>query len=106
MHRALARDGRQPDPGSFAIHGDAQPAVLGRLADRGLQDELNSSAYVVIEGVDGRAHHIRFGSLEATGDAAIGAIVEARPFTGDDGRQRVSLAVRSDVPSGNDSPTR
>ena len=97
MHRALARGGREPDTGAFAIHGDEQPSVLGRLADRGLQDELKGSAYVVIEGVDGRAHHVRFGSLEATGDAAVGAVVEVRPFTGDDGQRRVSLGVRSDL---------
>lgn len=98
MHRALARGDREPDTGAFAIHGDDQPSVLGRLADRGLQDELKGSAYVVIEGTDGRAHHVGFGSLEATGDAAVGAIVEIRPFTGDDGQRRVSLAVRSDLP--------
>ena len=98
MHRALTRGDRAPDPGAFAIHGDEQPSVLGRLADRGLHDELKGSAYVVIDGVDGRAHHLRFSSLEATGDAQVGAIVEARPFTGSDGRQRLSLAVRSDLP--------
>ena len=98
MHRALSRGDRVPDPGAFAIHGDEQPSLLGRLADRGLQDELRGSAYIVIDGVDGRAHHIRFGSLEATGDAQVGAIVEARPFTGSDGRQRLSLATRSDLP--------
>ncbi len=98
MHRALARGGREPDTGAFAIHGEDQPSVLGRLADRGLQDELKGSAYVVIEGVDGRAHHVRFGSLEATGDAAVGAVVEVRPFDGQDEQRRVSLAVRSDLP--------
>ena len=98
MHRALGQGNRVPDSGAFAIHGDDQPNVLGRLADRGLHDELKGSAYVVIDGVDGRAHHVRFGSLEATGDAQIGAIVEARPFTGGDGRQRLNLAVRSDLP--------
>ena len=97
MHRSLARGGREPDTGAFAIHGDNQPSVLGRLADRGLQDELKGSAYVVIEGIDGRAHHVRFSSLEATGDATVGAVVEVRPFTGDDGQRRVSLAVRSDL---------
>ena len=98
MHRALSRLDRAFDPGALAIHGDGQLSVLGRLADRGLHDELKGSAYVVIDGVDGRAHHIRFGSLEATGDAQVGAIVEARPFTGSDGRQRLSLATRSDLP--------
>ena len=97
MHRSLARGGREPDTGAFAIHGDNQPSVLGRLADRGLQDELKGSAYVVIEGVDGRAHHVRFSTLEATGDATVGSVVEIRPFTGDDGQRRVSLAVRSDL---------
>ena len=98
MHRALSRGGREPDTGAFAIHGEDAPAVLGRLADRGLHDESKGSAYVVIEGVDGRAHHVRFGSLEATGDASIGAVVEVRPFTSGDGQRRVSLAVRSDLP--------
>ena len=98
MHRALSRPGREVDAGALAIHGDEQPNVLGRLADRGLHDELKGTAYVVIDGVDGRAHHIKFGSLEATGDAQVGAIVEARPFTGSDGRQRLSLQTRSDLP--------
>jgi len=98
MHRALSRGGREPAVGDFAIHGEDAPAVLGRLADRGLYDELKSSAYVVIEGVDGRSHHLRFGSLEAAGDAPVGAIVEARPFTGHDGQRHLSLAVRSDLP--------
>ncbi len=96
MHRALSRGGRESGTGDFAIHNEDTPTVLGRLADRGLNDELKGSAYVVIEGVDGRAHHFRFGSLEATGDAAVGGIVEVRPFTGDDGQRRVSIAVRSD----------
>ncbi len=97
MHRALARGGREPDSGAFAIHHDDQPSVLGRLADRGLQDELKGTAYAVVEGVDGRAHYVRFGSLEATGDAAVGAVVEVRPFSGADEQRRVSLAVRSDL---------
>jgi type IV secretory pathway VirD2 relaxase len=97
MHRALSRGGREPAVGELAIHGEDAPAVLGRLADRGLHNELKGSAYVVIEGVDGRSHHLRFGSLEATGDAAVGTIVEARPFTGDDGQRRMSLSVRSDL---------
>lgn len=98
MHKALSRGGQAPDPSGFAIHDEVRAPVLGRLSDRGLHDDLKGTAYVVIEGVDGRAHHLRFESLEATGDAQIGAIVEARPFTGDDGRQRLSLATRSDLP--------
>ncbi|HEV2605617.1 MAG TPA: DUF3363 domain-containing protein [Microvirga sp.] len=98
MHRALGRSGREPAIADFAIHGEAaQPNVLGRLADRGLHDELAGSAYVVIEGVNGRSHHLRFASLEATGDAEPGAIVEAPSFEGADGNRRLTLSVRSDL---------
>jgi len=98
MHRALARGGGTPSIADFAIHGERPPTVLGRLADRGLHDELAGSAYVVIEGVDGRSHHLRFADLDATGDAAIGAVVEARTFEGEDGKRRLTLSVRSDLP--------
>jgi type IV secretory pathway VirD2 relaxase len=97
MHRVLARSGRAPSVADFAIHGDRPTPVIGRLADRGLHDELTGSGYVVIEGLDGRSHHLRFGDLEAIGDAPIGAIVEARSFEGDDGRRRLILSTRSDL---------
>jgi len=98
MHQALKRFGREPSVADFAIHGEAAPGVLGRLADRGLHDELSGSAYAVIEGVDGRTHHLRFGDLAATGDAAVGAVVEARGYEGHDGKRRLTLSVRSDLP--------
>src|SRR5450432_2431196 len=97
MHRALARAGREPDVSGFALHGDdpADP-VLGRLAARGLHDELTGSAYAIVEGVDGRTHHLRFSDIEMTGDAMPGAIVEARAYEDAGGRKRLSLATRSD----------
>ena len=99
MHRAMTGVGREPDVTDFALHGD-QPAepVLGRLVARGLHDELQGSAYVVVEGVDGRTHHLTFPDLELTGDARPGAIVESRTYEDGAGRQRLSLATRSDLP--------
>ena len=90
--------GRQPDVSGFALHGEnvADP-VLGRLVARGLHDELKGSAYAIVEGVDGRTHHLRFSDLEMTGDAAPGAIVEARTYEDANGRKRLSLAIRSDL---------
>lgn len=98
MHRAMAGAGREPDISGFAIHDDesADP-VLGRFVARGLQDELKGSAYAIIEGIDGRTHHLRFADLEFTGDAATGAIVEARSYDDANGKKRLSLAVRSDL---------
>jgi type IV secretory pathway VirD2 relaxase len=98
MHRAMTHAGREPDLSGFALHSDdASEPVLGRLLARGLHDELIGSAYAVVEGVDGRTHHLRFSDLEMTGDAKIGAIVEARYYADTKGRERLSLATRSDL---------
>jgi hypothetical protein len=97
MHRAMTGAGHEPDVTSFALHGDAvAEPVLGRLVARGLHDELKGSAYAIVEGVDGRTHHLRFSDLEMTGDARPGAIVEARAYEDAGGRKRLSLATRSD----------
>jgi type IV secretory pathway VirD2 relaxase len=98
MQRAMAAVGREPDVAGFALHGDDPgDPVLGRLAARGLHDELKGSAYAVVEGVDGRTHHLQFSNLELAGDAAPGAIVEARAYEDAQGRKRLSLATRSDL---------
>ena len=71
MHQAIRRAGREPDVSGFALHGEEPAApVVGRLVERGLQDELKGTAYAIVEGVDGRTHHLRFADLELTGDAA------------------------------------
>ncbi len=98
MHRALGGRGRAVDPGGFAIHPDAPTdPVIGRLAARGLHDELTGSAYAVVEGVDGRTHHLTFADLEVTGDARPGAVVELRQWTTAEGENRRALATRSDL---------
>jgi type IV secretory pathway VirD2 relaxase len=81
MHRAMSETGREPDVSGFALY-DAEPKdpVLGRLVERGLQDELKGTAYVVVAGVDGRTHHLQFANLDVTGDAGPGAIVETRVY--------------------------
>jgi type IV secretory pathway VirD2 relaxase len=99
MHQAVSRAGRHPDVSGFALHGEhpAEP-VLGRLVARGLDDELAGSAYAIVDGVDGRTHHVRFADIEFTGDALPGAIVEVRAYEDAGGRKRLSLATRSDLP--------
>ena len=99
IHRATARGERTPDVTGFAIHGDTvSDPVLGRLVERGLYDELQGSAYTIVDGVDGRTHHLRFQDIEMTGDARPGAIVELRVWEDAKGRSRPSLATRSDLP--------
>ncbi len=82
----------------LVLDGERQPTgVLGRLVARGLDDELRGSAFAIVEGIDGKAHHLRLDSLEATGDGAVNSIVELRRFSDVKGQERVALAVRSDL---------
>jgi type IV secretory pathway VirD2 relaxase len=98
MHRALAGSGRDPDVSTFALHGnETTEPIRGRLVQRGLNDELRGTAYAIVDGTDGRTHHLRFNDLEVTGDAPVGAIVEVRAYKDASGRQRMSLATRSDL---------
>ncbi|MDB5575383.1 MAG: hypothetical protein JWR80_559 [Bradyrhizobium sp.] len=99
MHRAMSQSGRAPDLSSLALHVDA-PAepIIGRLVERGLQDELVGTAYAIIDGADGRTHHLRFDDIDMTGDGKAGAIVELRSWADTKGETRLSLATRSDMP--------
>ncbi|PWB83458.1 MAG: type VI secretion protein [Methylocystaceae bacterium] len=98
IHRGLAERGIERSTGDFTWNSDARgDPIIGRLVSRGLDDELKGSAFAVVDGVDGRAHHIRFADLDATGDAAPGAVVEVRCLASrEGGSSRLVLAVRSD----------
>lgn len=99
IHRGLQERGLDRATAEFVLDAEARgDPIIGRLLSRGLDDELKGSAFAVIDGVDGRTHHVRFADLDATSDAAPGAIVESRrlpPRNG--GSSRLVLAMRSDL---------
>ena len=100
MHRAFTERGFDRGIGDYVIDTDAAASpIIGRLVDKGLHDELTGEAYAVIDGTDGRAHHVRFRDVEAFEHAPpIGGIVEVRRFGGaDDQRPTLVLANRSDI---------
>jgi type IV secretory pathway VirD2 relaxase len=98
IHRGLAEHGWERATSSFVLTSEAQPSpVIGRLLARGLDDELMGTAYAVIDGTDGRAHHIRLPDLDAAADSGPGSIVELRRYEDSKGRPRLALAVRSDL---------
>jgi type IV secretory pathway VirD2 relaxase len=97
LHRSLTEHGLDREAASYVLSAEEINApIVGRLLERGLHDELYGSAYAIVDGVDGRTHHIRFHDLEATGDSPAGSIVELRRYEDRNGRERVALAVRSD----------
>lgn len=95
VHRSMARGNF--DPSRIAIHPEGSgDQIIGRLVERGLHDELTGSAYAVIDGTDGQIHHLRFDTIELTGDSAPGSIVELRSWEDRGGASRLSLSTRSD----------
>jgi type IV secretory pathway VirD2 relaxase len=98
IHRGLTERGIERATASYVLAGESLDVpVIGRLVDRGLDDELKGTAYAVVDGIDGRTHHIKFPDLDAAGDSAPGSIVELRKFDDAQGHRRVALAVRSDL---------
>ena len=98
IHRGLSERGIERGASSYVLAGESLDIpVIGRLIDRGLDDELNGTVYAIIDGVDGRAHHVRLPDLDAAGYSAPGSIAELRRFDDAQGRRRVALAVRSDL---------
>jgi type IV secretory pathway VirD2 relaxase len=67
-------------PADYAIHdpahSDAQP-IVGRIAARGLSDEQVGLEYLIVDGIDGRAHYVEIGFGGEHGRK--GAIVRVRP---------------------------
>ena len=98
MHRALTERGIERGSASYVLASESLDVpVVGRLLERGLDDELKGTAYAVVDGVDGRTHHIKLPHLDAAGDSPPGSIVELRAYEDAQGQRRVALAVRSDL---------
>jgi type IV secretory pathway VirD2 relaxase len=98
IHRGLSASGIERSAASYVLAGEnMRDPLIGRLVDRGLDDELKGTAYAVVDSVDGRTHHIRLADLEATSDGTFGSIVELRKFEDALGNTRAALAIRSDV---------
>jgi len=98
MHRALIESGIERGSANYVLAAESlDTPIIGRLVDRGLDDELKGTAYAVVDGVDGRTHHIKLPDLDAAGDSAAGSIVELRKFDDAEGQRRVAIAVRSDL---------
>jgi type IV secretory pathway VirD2 relaxase len=84
MHRALTDSGLDEERGvsQYVPHGSrtAEP-VIGRVLGKGLAgDEMGERVYLVIDGVDGRVHHLEFADPARIEDVRRGMIVEVAPM--------------------------
>jgi type IV secretory pathway VirD2 relaxase len=80
MHKALKAYGLERDPMTFQIHDAAlEVAITGRIVDKYLTDELGENLTVVVDGVDGRTHHIAGIDPARVEDTRIGSVIEIGP---------------------------
>lgn len=80
MHKALKANGLERDPMTFQIH-DVAPEIpiTGRVVDKYRTDELGENLTVVVDGVDGRTHHIAGIDPARVEDTRIGSVIEIGP---------------------------
>ena len=58
--------------------GDNARLVVGRVAAKGMADELYDRGYLVIDGVDGKAHYVALNAKVELEQYPVGSVVEAR----------------------------
>jgi hypothetical protein len=77
INRALTQRGLERGMGQYVLHGEeeAQP-VIGRVIGKRLVDELGDRVALIVDGVDGRTHHVALGEKAVAQDAPVGSIVE------------------------------
>ena len=78
MQRAIGNRQRQLEV--FAARPDARPLV-GSVIGKGLADELLDRGYLVVDGIDGRAHYVALNNKADLSQYPIGAIVEVGSTT-------------------------
>ncbi len=74
MHKALKGLQRE-----YVIDTGLAAPVIGRIVAKGLADELNDRGYLVVDGLDGRAHYLKLPADADLAELPVGGIVEARP---------------------------
>lgn len=70
--------------------------VIGRIVGKGLADELHDRGYLVVDGIDGRAHYLRLPAGTDLAELPVHGIVEARPASQEKPVDRHIAAVARD----------
>ncbi|WP_417312583.1 DUF3363 domain-containing protein [Ectopseudomonas khazarica] len=78
MQRAMG--GLQRELAVFEPGKDGS-VVVGRIVAKGLADELNDRGYLVVDGLDGKAHYLALPARAELADYPIGGLVETRSLS-------------------------
>ncbi len=73
MHKALLGEARE-----CVLETEPTSPIIGSIAAKGLADELNDRGYLVVDGIDGRAHYVRLPIGIDLAALPVGGIVEVK----------------------------
>ncbi len=76
--------------------GEDGRTILGRVAAKGLADELRDRGYLVIDGVDGKAHYVTLNARDELANYPTGAVVEVKGSVNERAADRNIVALASD----------
>jgi type IV secretory pathway VirD2 relaxase len=83
IHRALTKNGlaEERGVGQFALHGEGSgQKIVGRVLAKGLAgDEMGERVHLIVDGIDGRVHHMEFKDPNRIEEVGRDMVVEAAP---------------------------
>ena len=80
IHRVLERRGVVRGVELYVIHRDEVTSpIVGRVLGKGLVEELGDEKYLIIDGIDGRAHYLEIADPNQLDGVRRGGIVEVSP---------------------------
>ncbi|WP_370641467.1 DUF3363 domain-containing protein [Acidovorax sp. Leaf73] len=91
MHRAMKGEQRE-----LVTDLPVDVTVVGRIAAKGLDGELHDRPYLVVDGIDGRAHYLRLQANTDLAELPVGGIVESKPQALERAVDRTMMAVAKD----------
>ena len=91
MRRALKGQQRE-----CVLEGASTTPVIGRIAGKGLADELHDRGYLVVDGTDGRAHYLKLPAGTDLSALPVDGIVEAKAPARERAVDRTIAAVAQD----------
>lgn len=100
MHRALAANGLEHERGvsQYVRHGaEFSEKIAGRVLAKGLAgDGMDERVYLVVDGVDGRVHHVEFSGASYLTDVGRGVIAEVGPAVAGPSAADRNIALNTD----------
>lgn len=93
MQRAM---GGQPRELAVFEPGQEGRTVIGRVTAKGLADELRDRGYLVIDGIDGKAHYVALNARDELANYPTGSVVEVRGSAEIRAADRTITALASD----------